>query len=285
MFNTAYQVGGPVCAVKTVEKLTGLRMDHYVEVDFTGFKNLVDALDGVPITTTEADPRPPEPPHPPGRPHTLDGEQALGLVRTRHGVADGSDLGRIQLQQAFVKALLDRIGGLGLLSSPAKLISVADTATRRHHRHRPGLGEQADGSGRQRAAPELPQCAHGDAAGPAGDRRPQPGAADRLGGRDGVGRARADKPIPAAATKGSVADRPDAGQVVGASPEPPLPDPSAPSDPLTCENIASWQDRRYRELSGPAPWFWEMRPVLADWSAGPGSRDANPRCDPAPSRT
>ncbi len=130
MFNSAYEAGGPACAVKTVEHLTGLRMDHYIEVDFTGFKRLVDAMDGVPLSTT----RPIQDPKshltlPAGR-HTLDGEQALGLVRTRHGVGDGSDLGRIQLQQAFLKALMDRVHGLGVLSSPTKLFSVADTATK-----------------------------------------------------------------------------------------------------------------------------------------------------------
>lgn len=130
MFNSAYEAGGPACAVKTVEHFTGLRMDHYIEVDFTGFKHLVDAMNGVPLSTT----RPIRDPQshldlPAGR-HTLDGEQALGLVRTRHGVGDGSDLGRIQLQQAFLKALMDRIRGLGVLNSPTKTFSVADTATR-----------------------------------------------------------------------------------------------------------------------------------------------------------
>ncbi|MBM9503687.1 LCP family protein [Actinacidiphila acididurans] len=129
MFNSAYEVGGPACAVKTVESLSGLRMDHYVEVDFSGFRHLVDALGGVPLTTTAAIHDPDSHLDLPAGTHTLNGAQALGLVRTRHGVADGSDLGRIKLQQAFLRALLDRIGGLGLLTSPGKLFSVADTAT------------------------------------------------------------------------------------------------------------------------------------------------------------
>ncbi len=53
MFNSAYAVGGPVCAVKTVETLTGVRMDHYLEIDFSGFARLVDALGGVDVTTDE----------------------------------------------------------------------------------------------------------------------------------------------------------------------------------------------------------------------------------------
>ncbi|MFC7220549.1 LCP family protein [Streptomyces polyrhachis] len=129
MFNSAYAVGGPACAVKTVEAMTGLRMDHFVEVDFTGFKKLVDGLGGVEVTTTEAIHDRDSHLDLAAGTHTLDGEQALGLVRTRHGIGDGSDLGRIGLQQTFVKALLDQVRDLGLLSSPTKLYGLADTAT------------------------------------------------------------------------------------------------------------------------------------------------------------
>ncbi|MFK4207241.1 LCP family protein [Streptomyces sp. NPDC030920] len=130
MFNTAYEVGGPACAVKTVEAMSGIRMDHYLEVDFTGFKKLIDELGGVKITTTQAidDPKS----HlklEPGT-HTLDGEQSLGLVRTRKSVGDGSDLGRIQLQQAFIKALMEQVKHVGVFSNPKKLYDLADTATK-----------------------------------------------------------------------------------------------------------------------------------------------------------
>ncbi|MEE4540668.1 LCP family protein [Streptomyces sp. V4-01] len=215
MFNTAYEVGGPVCAVKTVERLTGLRMDHYVEVDFTGFKDLVNALGGVPLTTSAAI-------HDPkshlslaaGR-HTLDGAQALGLVRTRHGVADGSDLGRIQLQQAFMKALLDRIAGIGLFTSPTKLFSVADTSTRAvttdtglgSVNKLMGLGESVRHlkSGHVHMVTLPVRYAVSD------PNRVEPIDAQA---RKVWAALRADKPIPAAATKGSVADRVDAGKVV-----------------------------------------------------------------------
>jgi LCP family protein required for cell wall assembly len=129
MFNSAYAVGGPACAVKTVESMTGIRMDHYLEVDFTGFQHLIDALGGVKVTTAQDIDDNDSHLHLKAGTHTLDGKQALGLVRTRHGVGDGSDLGRIKLQQAFVKALIDRVHSLGLLTSPAKLYKVADTAT------------------------------------------------------------------------------------------------------------------------------------------------------------
>ncbi|MER5179867.1 LCP family protein [Streptomyces sp. NPDC002896] len=129
MFNTAYQVGGPACAVKTVEAMSGIRMDHYIEVDFTGFKKLIDTLGGVDITTKQAINDDKSHLHLKAGKHTLTGEQALGLVRTRHGVGDGSDLGRIQLQQAFIKALIKQVKEVGVFSSPTKLYDLADTAT------------------------------------------------------------------------------------------------------------------------------------------------------------
>ncbi|MDQ0793981.1 LCP family protein [Streptomyces sp. B1I3] len=130
MFNTAYEVGGPACAVKTVEAMSGIRMDHYVEVDFTGFKKLVDRLGGVEITTSQAIDDSKSHLHLQPGTHTLGGEQSLGLVRTRKSVGDGSDLGRIQLQQAFVKALMNQVKSVGVFSDPTKLFGLADTATK-----------------------------------------------------------------------------------------------------------------------------------------------------------
>ncbi|MFF1508934.1 LCP family protein [Streptomyces sp. NPDC058326] len=130
MFNTAYEAGGPACAVKTVEAMSGIRMDHYIEVDFTGFKKLIDELGGVEITTTRAIKD--DKSHldlAPGT-HTLDGEQSLGLVRTRKSVGDGSDLGRIQLQQAFMKAFIEQVKDVGVLTDPKKLLGLADAATK-----------------------------------------------------------------------------------------------------------------------------------------------------------
>ncbi|HCA85624.1 MAG TPA: transcriptional regulator [Streptomyces sp.] len=130
MFNEAYRVGGPTCTVKTAEAVSGIRMDHYLEVDFTGFRELVDELGGVEITTREPiRDRESRLDLPPGT-HTLDGEQSLGLVRTRHAIGNGSDLGRIQLQQAFIKALVDQVKEIDLFGSPARLYDLADTATR-----------------------------------------------------------------------------------------------------------------------------------------------------------
>ncbi|MFC9925395.1 LCP family protein [Streptomyces sp. NPDC127190] len=130
MFNSAYSTGGAACAVKTVESITGIRMDHYLEVDFSGFQKLIDDLGGVQVTTTKNIDDPQSHLTLKAGTHTLDGAQALGLVRTRHGVGDGSDLGRIQLQQAFVKALINQVRQVGVFSNPKKLYDLADTATK-----------------------------------------------------------------------------------------------------------------------------------------------------------
>ncbi|MET8077017.1 LCP family protein [Streptomyces sp. NPDC005303] len=130
MFNSAYTTGGAACAVKTVESMTGIRMDHYLEVDFSGFEKLVDELGGVTVTTTKDIKDTDSHLDLKAGTHELTGAQALGLVRTRHGVGDGSDLGRIQLQQAFIKALVKQVKSVGVLTSPKKLYDLADTATK-----------------------------------------------------------------------------------------------------------------------------------------------------------
>lgn len=130
MFNEAYSTGGAACTVKTVESVTGIRMDHYLEVDFSGFQKLIDELGGVEVTTTKNINDPDSHLDLKAGTHQLTGKQALGLVRTRHGVGDGSDLGRIQLQQAFIKALINQIKDIDLFGNPKRLYDLANTATK-----------------------------------------------------------------------------------------------------------------------------------------------------------
>ncbi|MFF1794295.1 LCP family protein [Kitasatospora sp. NPDC058263] len=130
MYNSAYETGGAACAVKTTEVLTGLRMDHYIEIDFAGFARVVDALGGATVTTTVPIDDKDSGLNLAAGEHHLDGQQALAFVRTRHGVGDGSDLGRIELQKQMVKSLLGQAGGIGLFGNPVKLWSVGDTLTR-----------------------------------------------------------------------------------------------------------------------------------------------------------
>nr|WP_202424755.1 LCP family protein [Streptomyces sp. HUCO-GS316] len=129
MFNSAYSLGGPVCAVKTVESITDVRMDHYIEIDFSGFAKLVNALGGVTVTTDEDIDDDDSHLTLAAGTHTLNGTRALALARTRHGIGDGSDLGRIGLQQMLAKALLEQIASTNLFADPAELYAVADAVT------------------------------------------------------------------------------------------------------------------------------------------------------------
>ncbi|MER6980666.1 LCP family protein [Streptomyces carpinensis] len=129
MLNYAYQTGGPACAIRTVEKLTDIRIDHHVVVDFSGFKEMVDAVDGVemclkkPVNDKDAGLRLPA-----GR-VTLDGEQALGYVRARKSLGNGSDTDRMERQQRFLGALVNKVRGDDVLLNPVKLYPVLDAAT------------------------------------------------------------------------------------------------------------------------------------------------------------
>ncbi|WP_217242323.1 LCP family protein [Streptomyces sp. AC555_RSS877] len=121
--NAAYAEGGPQLTVRTVESMTRVKIDHYLEVDFTSFMKTVDVLGGVEICTTE----PLKDTYtgldlPPGT-HTIQGGQALQYVRSRH--VDGtSDLGRMQRQQRFMAALIDRATSSGILLNPMKFRDI-----------------------------------------------------------------------------------------------------------------------------------------------------------------
>ncbi|MDX3074780.1 LCP family protein [Streptomyces sp. NPDC088354] len=128
-FNWAFEFGGAACTIRTVEKLTGIRVDHHLVVDFSGFKKMVDAVGGVEVCV----------PHKvhdedahldlkAGR-QVLHGEDALGYVRARHGIGDGSDTQRIDRQQEFLASLVKKVDSTGVLLNPTKLYPLLDAAT------------------------------------------------------------------------------------------------------------------------------------------------------------
>ncbi|MFJ5927951.1 LCP family protein [Kitasatospora sp. NPDC092948] len=124
--NAAYGMGGAPLAVRTVEQATGLRIDHYIEVNFLGFVSTVDALGGVEVCT----PKPLKDDYSgldlPAGTTKLDGAGALRYVRARH-VDGSSDLGRMHRQQKFLAQLLHQASSGGTLLNPAKLTGVLDT--------------------------------------------------------------------------------------------------------------------------------------------------------------
>ncbi|MGX1567534.1 LCP family protein [Streptomyces sp. NPDC055506] len=140
MFNAAYSVGqtakgNPACTQNTVEQLTGLRVDHTVVVEFKGFARLTEVVGGVRVCLPQDVHENDLDPHltAPGKllfhkgEQTVSGQRALDYVRIRHGIGDGSDIGRIKRQQAFVAGLLKEVKSKGL--TPTRLLPLADAAT------------------------------------------------------------------------------------------------------------------------------------------------------------
>lgn len=125
--NAAFAWGGAPLLIKTFESMSDLRIDHYIEVDFTGFVRIVDALGGVEICTPRAiyDPKS----HldlSAGR-HTLDGIDSLKYVRARS--FDGTaDLGRMKRQQQFVSTILREVTSAGVLLNPVKMTRLLNSA-------------------------------------------------------------------------------------------------------------------------------------------------------------
>lgn len=129
-WNHNYKIGGIGCLIRTLEGTTGVRVDHYAVVDFRGFQSMVDALDGVDVCTTEAiDDRQSGLRLSAGT-HTLKGKQALAYVRTRKSLGDGSDLGRIKRQQAFLSSIAQKATSSQLLFQPTALFGFLDAATK-----------------------------------------------------------------------------------------------------------------------------------------------------------
>ncbi|SFP74244.1 cell envelope-related function transcriptional attenuator common domain-containing protein [Amycolatopsis arida] len=121
--NSVYSVGGPRCLTKLVQQMSGMRMNHFVGLDFHGFKGMVDAVHGVQVHVEQ-----PIDDEVLGMvvaetgPVTLRGDQALNYVRARHVKGDPtSDYGRIKRQQEFLKALLTKTMSRDVLFDPGKL--------------------------------------------------------------------------------------------------------------------------------------------------------------------
>lgn len=119
MINSAYNAGGAACLRTTLEKLTGLRLHHTVEVDFAGFKNMVDALGGVRVKVPQPVNEPKAKLQLSAGEHLLNGEAALGWARLRY-VGDGSDAARIKRQQTLLRAMLKKAQPM-VLTDPGKV--------------------------------------------------------------------------------------------------------------------------------------------------------------------
>ncbi|MGI5160955.1 LCP family protein [Microbispora sp. CA-102843] len=121
MINSAFSDGGMICTRRTIESLTGIRVHHYVKVDFTGFKNIVNALGGIEICLPQAvNDKKAKLTLPAGK-QIVKGEAALGYVRLRYGLGDGSDISRIKRQQVFISQVVKKATSTALLTDLGKL--------------------------------------------------------------------------------------------------------------------------------------------------------------------
>ena len=125
--NAAFAFGGPSLLIQTLEDETGIRIDHYIEIGFAGFADMVDALGGIEVCTKKDIDDPKSHLVLPAGVHTLNGVEALKYVRTRDFDGMG-DLGRMQRQQQFMSAVLRKVTSTGVLLNPIKLVNFFNAA-------------------------------------------------------------------------------------------------------------------------------------------------------------
>jgi LCP family protein required for cell wall assembly len=127
--NVALSYGGLACAVLTAEKLTGLKIKYAGLITFGGVASLASAIGGVDVCVNAAV----DDPYtglkfPKKGTYNISGWEALAFLRSRHGVGDGSDLGRISSQQVYLSSLVRKIQDEGVLLDPTKVYGLASVA-------------------------------------------------------------------------------------------------------------------------------------------------------------
>ncbi|WP_037575757.1 LCP family protein [Phaeacidiphilus oryzae] len=127
---TSLSRGGPSCTVYTWYKLTGIPINHYMMVDFSGVVSMADAVGGVPVCVDNNVYDPDSHLRLTKGDHVIKGVQALEWLRTRHGFGDGSDLYRTQVQHMYLTSMMRRLKSGGTLGDPSKVLDLADAATK-----------------------------------------------------------------------------------------------------------------------------------------------------------
>ncbi|MEV5874343.1 LCP family protein [Streptomyces sp. NPDC052101] len=121
---------GPACQVATIHQLTGVPIDHFVKLDFSGVVSMSDAVGGVDVCVSDNVYDTYSHLKLSKGTHTLKGVAALEFVRSRHGFGDGSDLGRTVSQHMFLGAMIRKFKSAGTLTDPTKVYDLADAATK-----------------------------------------------------------------------------------------------------------------------------------------------------------
>ncbi|MGW4565838.1 LCP family protein [Streptomyces sp. NPDC004561] len=131
-FNTSLGQDGrdPGCTMRTVKEITGIQPDHFMMVDFNAVKTLTTAVGGVKVCLAHAVKDKESHLNLPAGASTIEGEQALAFVRTRHSWGNQGDLDRIKVQQQFMASLMRKMSSSDTLTSPTKLLDLAEAATK-----------------------------------------------------------------------------------------------------------------------------------------------------------
>ena len=130
MWNEAFALGGPGCTQQQFEQLTGVFVDHIVVVDFAGFEDMVDAIDGVPVCIPEDIVDPAHGINIPAGTREIEGREALNYVRARYTLGDGSDISRIKRQQAFIAAMAKKVISRDTLARVDNLVRFLNVVTK-----------------------------------------------------------------------------------------------------------------------------------------------------------
>ncbi|MFF2201687.1 LCP family protein [Streptomyces sp. NPDC058145] len=131
-FNTSLGQDGrdPGCTMNTVKAVTGIAPDHFMMVDFNAVKTLTTAVGGVDVCLKHAVKDKDSHLDLPAGASKIAGEQALAFVRTRHSWGNQGDLDRIKVQQQFMASLMRKMSSSDTLTSPTKLVKLAEAATK-----------------------------------------------------------------------------------------------------------------------------------------------------------
>ncbi|CAL9439211.1 Polyisoprenyl-teichoic acid--peptidoglycan teichoic acid transferase TagU [Streptomyces sp. enrichment culture] len=120
----------PSCTMRTVTELTGITPDNFMVADFNAVKTLTTAVGGVEVCLAKDIDDPDSHLKLSAGTHTIQGEQALAFVRTRHSVGYGGDLSRIEIQQQFLSSLMRKLKSNDTLTSPTKMVKLAEAGTK-----------------------------------------------------------------------------------------------------------------------------------------------------------
>ena len=122
--NATFADGGPACLWKTIEQQTGIRIDHFIELNFTGFIHVINDIGGVNVCLPFAVDNVNSGLNLSAGEHHVRGDEALAFWRTREDIGEGSDLQRIQRDQYLMASLLQGVEHSDILGDPARLLSV-----------------------------------------------------------------------------------------------------------------------------------------------------------------